>query len=77
MYHNPTDTSEILKAPDHDLQNSPDNYVVTPHWKRRPGFQNAPSQNPPFVPFSPSFVEDMRPKKEPSTSAPPSFYQGE
>ncbi|XP_019753597.1 transcription factor Ken isoform X1 [Dendroctonus ponderosae] len=37
---------------------SPDNYVVTPHRKRRPGFHNSPAQNPPFVPFSPSYIED-------------------
>lgn len=30
----------------------PENYVVTPHRKRRPGFQNSPAQNPPFVPLS-------------------------
>lgn len=76
IYHHPTETGEILKAPEHELQNSPDNYVVTPHRKRRPGFHNSPSQNPPFVPFSPSFIDDMRPKKEPSASAPPSYYPG-
>ncbi|KAJ1527467.1 hypothetical protein ONE63_007442 [Megalurothrips usitatus] len=30
----------------------PENYVVTPHRKRRPGFQNSPAQNPAFVPLS-------------------------
>ncbi|KAE8738366.1 hypothetical protein FOCC_FOCC016163 [Frankliniella occidentalis] len=30
----------------------PENYVVTPHRKRRPGFQNSPAQNPPFVPLT-------------------------
>lgn len=40
------------------LVQSPDNYVVTPHRKRRPGFHNSPAQNPPFVPFSPSYVDD-------------------
>ncbi|XP_066158014.1 transcription factor Ken isoform X1 [Euwallacea fornicatus] len=40
------------------LVQSPDNYVVTPHRKRRPGFHNSPAQNPPFVPFSPSYIED-------------------
>lgn len=47
--------------PDHkliSLVQSPDNYVVTPHRKRRPGFHNSPAQNPPFVPFSPSYIED-------------------
>lgn len=77
MSHHLTDSSEILKAPDHDmLQNSPDNYVVTPHRKRRPGFHNSPSQNPPFVPYSPSFIDDIRSKKESSASAPPSYYPG-
>ncbi|CAH1153723.1 unnamed protein product [Phaedon cochleariae] len=52
-----------LKPPmvDHkliSLVQSPDNYVVTPHRKRRPGFHNSPAQNPPFVPFSPSYIED-------------------
>lgn len=32
--------------------------VVTPHRKRRPGFHNSPAQNPPFVPFSPSYIDD-------------------
>ncbi|XP_050313630.1 transcription factor Ken 1 [Anthonomus grandis grandis] len=40
------------------LVQSPDNYVVTPHRKRRPGFHNSPAQNPPFVPFSGSYIED-------------------
>ncbi|XP_060537386.1 transcription factor Ken isoform X2 [Cylas formicarius] len=40
------------------LVQSPDNYVVTPHRKRRPGFHNSPAQNPPFVPLSPSYNLD-------------------
>ncbi|XP_035454993.1 transcription factor Ken isoform X1 [Spodoptera frugiperda] len=52
-----------LKPPDQDLislvQTSPENYVVTPHRKRRPGFHNSPSQNPPFVSFPPSYLEEM------------------
>lgn len=69
---------EMLKLPDNDLiQNSPDNYVVTPHRKRRPGFHNSPSQNPPFVPYSPSYIEDLRSRKgPPSSSAPPSYFPG-
>lgn len=47
-------SSELLTYP------SPENYVVTPHRKRRPGFHNSPAQNPPFVPFSPSYIEDYR-----------------
>lgn len=41
------------------VQSSPENYVVTPHRKRRPGFHNSPSQNPPFVSFPPSYLEEM------------------
>ncbi|XP_072946534.1 transcription factor Ken 1 [Epargyreus clarus] len=52
-----------LKPPDQDLmtlvQTSPENYVVTPHRKRRPGFHNSPSQNPPFVSFNQSYLEEM------------------
>ncbi|KAL0851483.1 hypothetical protein ABMA28_007279 [Loxostege sticticalis] len=52
-----------LKPPDQDLmslvQTSPENYVVTPHRKRRPGFHNSPSQNPPFVSFAPSYLEEI------------------
>lgn len=36
-----------------------ENYVVTPHRKRRPGFHNAPAQNPPFVPFTPSYIDEI------------------
>nr|XP_022915560.1 transcription factor Ken [Onthophagus taurus]XP_022915561.1 transcription factor Ken [Onthophagus taurus]XP_022915562.1 transcription factor Ken [Onthophagus taurus]XP_022915563.1 transcription factor Ken [Onthophagus taurus] len=68
MYIEPVDLKhqeEVsqLKVPIGDqklisLVQSPDNYVVTPHRKRRPGFHNSPSQNPPFVPFSPSYIDD-------------------
>lgn len=68
MYAEPSDLKQSeelsqLKPPLADqkimsLVQSPDNYVVTPHRKRRPGFHNSPSQNPPFVPFSSSYVED-------------------
>lgn len=76
LYHPPD--PEILKPPDHELiQNTPDNYVVTPHRKRRPGFHNSPAQNPPFVPYNPSYIEDLRSRKEPlSSSAPPSYFPG-
>lgn len=40
-------------------QTAPENYVVMPHRKRRPGFQNSPSQNPPFIPFSPSYIDEI------------------
>ncbi|XP_045481710.1 transcription factor Ken isoform X2 [Harmonia axyridis] len=42
----------------HLLVQNPENYVVTPHRKRKPGFHNSPSQNPPFIPFSPSYIEE-------------------
>ncbi|XP_011504445.1 PREDICTED: transcription factor Ken [Ceratosolen solmsi marchali] len=48
-------------------------YVVTPHRKRRPGFHNAPAQNPAFVPFNAGF-ETPRRLQAPhalSVSAPP------
>lgn len=79
LYINPVIEHEnlLLKTlPDHDiLQNSSaDNYVVTPHRKRRPGFHNSPAQNPPFVP---SYLEDLRqPHKNfltQSMSAPPAY----
>lgn len=74
MYH-PADT-EILKPPEHEfIHNSPDNYVVTPHRKRRPGFNNSPAQNPPFVPVNHNYLEDLRSRKAPSASAPP-YFQG-
>uniref|UniRef100_A0A6B2EHD3 Putative transcription factor ken 1 n=1 Tax=Phlebotomus kandelakii TaxID=1109342 RepID=A0A6B2EHD3_9DIPT len=79
LYHAPE--SEILKPPDHELlHSSPDNYVVTPHRKRRPGFQNSPAQNPPFVPYGlnrSNYIEDLRSRKGPSVSAPPSYFPGE
>lgn len=49
----PTAEQELMS-----LVQSPDNYVVTPHRKRRPGFHNSPAQNPPFVPFSPSYIDE-------------------
>lgn len=69
----------MLKLPpDHDLiQNAPENYVVTPHRKRRPGFHNSPTQNPPFVPYNHGYIEDLRSRKgPPSSSAPPSYFPG-
>ncbi len=60
LYIHPAHDENLLlkQLPEHDLlQNSPDNYVVTPHRKRRPGFHNSPAQNPPFVP---SYIEDLR-----------------
>lgn len=65
------------KLPDEVInQPAPENYVVTPHRKRRPGFHNAPAQNPPFVPFSPCYIDEIsyRPSRNNhplSSSAPP------
>lgn len=79
LYINPVIEHEnlLLKAlPEHELlqNSSADNYVVTPHRKRRPGFHNSPAQNPPFVP---SYLEDLRqPHKNfltQSLSAPPAY----
>lgn len=76
-YHQP-DTEMLKLPPDHDLiQNAPENYVVTPHRKRRPGFHNSPTQNPPFVPYNHGYIEDLRSRKgPPSSSAPPSYFPG-
>ncbi|XP_065077991.1 transcription factor Ken 2 isoform X1 [Ochlerotatus camptorhynchus] len=68
---------EQCKPLEHELlHNSPDNLMVTPHRKRRPGFHNSPAQNPPFVPSylspddlrtrkcflsAPTYLPDMRP----------------
>lgn len=82
LFINPVEHESLLlkSLPEHELlQNSsnPDNYVVTPHRKRRPGFHNSPAQNPPFVP---SYLEDLRqPHKNfltPSLSAPPAYLAG-
>jgi hypothetical protein len=78
LYINPVEHENLLlKAlPEHELlqNSSADNYVVTPHRKRRPGFHNSPAQNPPFVP---SYLEDLRqPHKNflaQSMSAPPAY----
>lgn len=51
--------SEDISKPSDTLHMSPDNYVVTPHRKRRPGFHNSPAQNPPFVPLCPSYIDDI------------------
>lgn len=53
---------------------SSESYVVGPHRKRKPGFHNAPAQNPPFVPFNPGFETSRRlqaPHAALSASAPP------
>ncbi|XP_058055017.1 transcription factor Ken 1 [Anopheles bellator] len=69
-YYIHSDASDSLKPLEHELlHGSPDNYVVTPHRKRRPGFHNSPAQNPPFVP---SYLEDLRTRKC-FLSAPPTY----
>nr|XP_018912438.1 PREDICTED: transcription factor Ken [Bemisia tabaci]XP_018912439.1 PREDICTED: transcription factor Ken [Bemisia tabaci]XP_018912440.1 PREDICTED: transcription factor Ken [Bemisia tabaci] len=72
------DDDEPHKLPDPEAlsqQTAPENYVVTPHRKRRPGFHNSPAQNPPFVPFSPSYIDEPlfrhRNAHPLSSSAPP------
>lgn len=67
MYIEPLDLKQQedfaqLKPPDPkliSLVQSPDNYVVTPHRKRRPGFHNSPAQNPPFVPFTGPYMDQL------------------
>lgn len=65
-----------MKPPDHDLiQNSPDNYVVTPHRKRRSGFPTSPA-HPPFLTYHSSYIEDLRSRKGLPSSAPPTYFPG-
>ncbi|XP_054266409.1 transcription factor Ken 2-like isoform X2 [Macrosteles quadrilineatus] len=76
-YRTHVEDDDPRKLPDEVInQPAPENYVVTPHRKRRPGFHNAPAQNPPFVPFSPCYIEEIsyRPRSNNhplSSSAPP------
>ncbi|KAK9505727.1 hypothetical protein O3M35_009716 [Rhynocoris fuscipes] len=59
-YRSNIEDDDSHKLPEEALvHTAPENYVVTPHRKRRPGFHNAPAQNPPFVPFTPSFIDEM------------------
>lgn len=62
FYSDPEPDSKLpedVGKPSDTMQTSPDNYVVTPHRKRRPGFHNSPAQNPPFVPLCPSYIDDI------------------
>lgn len=68
-YYIHTDAEALKPMENELLHNSPDNYVVTPHRKRRPGFHNSPAQNPPFVP---SYLDDLRTRKC-FLSAPPTY----
>ncbi|XP_060654936.1 transcription factor Ken isoform X1 [Drosophila nasuta] len=51
-----------------DINSSPENYVVTPHRKRRPGFPNSQSDNQPFTTYQHNLLEELRLVK--STSSP-------
>lgn len=54
-----------------DLNSSPDNYVVTPHRKRRPGFHSSPSHKP-FVSYQQNLLDEFRSAK--SSISPMSGY---
>ncbi|XP_005185123.2 transcription factor Ken isoform X2 [Musca domestica] len=54
-----------------DLNSSPDNYVVTPHRKRRPGFHSSPSHKP-FVSYQQNLLDEFRSAK--SALSPMSGY---
>lgn len=54
-----------------DLNSSPDNYVVTPHRKRRPGFHSSPSHKP-FVSYQQNLLDEFRSAK--SSLSPMSGY---
>ncbi|KAH8414682.1 hypothetical protein KR222_002925, partial [Zaprionus bogoriensis] len=43
-----------------DFNSSPENYVVTPHRKRRPGFHNTQSDNQPFTTYQHNLLEELR-----------------
>lgn len=76
-YNQPTGEPDLLKPPEHDLiQNSPDNYVVTPHRKRRSGFYNSPAHPPFLAAYHSSYIEDLRSRKGLPASTPPSYFPG-
>ncbi|EDW74786.1 uncharacterized protein Dwil_GK15862 [Drosophila willistoni] len=58
-----------------DINSSPENYVVTPHRKRRPGFHNTQSDNQPFTSYQHNLLEELRLVK--STTSPISGYASE
>ncbi|XP_017090291.1 transcription factor Ken [Drosophila bipectinata] len=58
-----------------DINSSPENYVVTPHRKRRPGFHNTQSDNQPFTSYQHNFLEELRLVK--STTSPISGFGSE
>ncbi|KAI9583636.1 hypothetical protein GQX74_005384 [Glossina fuscipes] len=60
----PETAKEILKplSEHSDLNSSPDNYVVTPHRKRRPGFHSSPSHKP-FASYQHNLLDEFRTAK--------------
>lgn len=46
-----------------DLNSSPDNYVVTPHRKRRPGFHSSPSHKPFVSAYQQNLLDEFRSAK--------------
>ncbi|XP_016974013.1 transcription factor Ken [Drosophila rhopaloa] len=58
-----------------DMNSSPENYVVTPHRKRRPGFHNTQCDNQPFTSYPHSLLEELRLAK--STTSPISGFGSE
>ncbi|SPP73160.1 transcription factor Ken [Drosophila guanche] len=58
-----------------DINSSPENYVVTPHRKRRPGFHNTQSDNQPFTSYQHNLLEELRLVK--STTSPISGFGSE
>lgn len=57
---------DVMKtlAENAELNSSPENYVVTPHRKRRPGFHNSPNHNQPFGSYHPHhLIDDLRSSK--------------
>ncbi|XP_053964434.1 transcription factor Ken isoform X2 [Anastrepha ludens] len=61
---------------DPDLNNSPENYVVTPHRKRRPGFHHSSSHNQPFASsYQHTLIDELRSAK--TASSPISSYMSD
>ncbi|XP_036342650.1 transcription factor Ken-like [Rhagoletis pomonella] len=68
---------EVTKSlQDPDLNNSPENYVVTPHRKRRPGFHHSSSHNQPFASsYQHTLIEELRSAK--TAASPISSYMSD
>ncbi|XP_036231428.2 transcription factor Ken isoform X2 [Bactrocera oleae] len=68
------DVAKSLHDP--DLNNSPENYVVTPHRKRRPGFHHSSSHNQPFASsYQHTLIDELRSAK--TDSSPISSYMSD